>query len=79
MDPYCDRVLTKWVEAIALKRVSKRLPVSVGENFICRFGIPRNVICKNGTPFVNSYVRRLYEQYGVDYVKSSLYHPQGNG
>lgn len=41
--------------------------------------IPKCIIPDNSKPFVNSHVRKLFEQYGVDHVKSTPYYLQGNG
>lgn len=51
----------------------------IRENVIYRFGIPKRFLSDNGTPFVNSEVRQLCEEYVIDYIKSTPYYPQGNG
>lgn len=33
----------------------------------------------NGTPFLNSQVQQLCEEYQIDHVKSTPYYPQRNG
>lgn len=69
---------TKWVEAIALKRATGPAVANfVLDSMFCRFGIPKGILCENGTPFINSHVRKLCEQYGFDHVKSTPYYPQG--
>lgn len=50
----------------------------IRDNVICRLGIPNQIISDSGTPFVNTYVRQLIEEYGVGHIKSNLYYPQGN-
>ena len=50
----------------------------IKENIIVRFGVPHKIICDNGTPFVNSEVKRMLEFYQVKHHRSSPYYPQGN-
>ena len=51
----------------------------IKENIIVRFGVPHRIINDNGTPFVNSEVRKMLEFYQVKHYHSSPYYPQGNG
>lgn len=51
----------------------------ISENVVYRFGIPKRLLSDNGTPFVNSEVRQLCEEYGIDHVRSTPYYLQGNG
>ena len=48
------------------------------ENIIVRFGVPHRIISDNGTPFVNSDIRKMLEFYQVKHHLSSPYYPQGN-
>ena len=48
------------------------------ENIIVRFGVPHRIISDNGTPFVNSGIRKMLEFYQVKHHLSSPYYPQGN-
>lgn len=70
---------TNWVEAIALKRAIGLVVTNfIYDNIFCQFRIPKRILSDNGIPFINSHVRELCEQYGVDHVKSTSYYPQGN-
>ena len=51
----------------------------IKENIIVRFGVLHRIISDNGTPFVNSDVRKMLEFYQVKHHWSSPYYPQGNG
>ena len=51
----------------------------IKENIIVRFGVLHRIINDNGTPFVNSDVRKMLEFYQVKHHRSSPYYPQGNG
>ena len=71
---------TKWVEAVPLcKAMGKAVENFIKENIIVRFGVPHRIISDNGTPFVNSDVRKMLEFYQVKHHHSSPYYPQGNG
>ncbi|XP_050255816.1 uncharacterized protein LOC126701614 [Quercus robur] len=51
----------------------------IKENIIVRFGVHHRIISDNGTPFVNSDVRKMLEFYQVKHHRSSPYYLQGNG
>ena len=55
---------TKWEEAIPLsKAVGGAVVNFIKENIIVRFGVPYRIISDNGTPFVNSEVRKMLKFY----------------
>ena len=71
---------TKWAEAVPLcKAMGKAIENFIKEYIIVRFGVPHRIISDNGTPFVNSDVRKMLEFYQVKHHHSSPYYPQGNG
>lgn len=71
---------TKWVEVVALKKASASAVTNfIRENVIHRFGIPKQLLSDNGSLFINSATHQLCEEYGIDYIKSTPYYPQGNG
>ena len=71
---------TKWAKAIPLRKVTRGAVANfIKENIIFRFGVPHRIISDNGTPFVNSDVRKMLEFYQVKHYRSSPYYPQGNG
>lgn len=51
----------------------------IKENIIVMFRVPHRIISNNGTPFVNSDVRKILEFYQIKHHRSSPYYPQGNG
>ena len=64
---------TKWVEAVPLcKATGGAVANFIKENIIVRFGVPYRIISDNGTPFVNSEVRKCW-----NFIKSSIiiHHP----
>ena len=71
---------TKWAEVVPLQKATGGAVVNfIKENIIVRFGVPQRIISDNGTPFVNSDVRKMLEFYQVKHHRSSPYYPQGNG
>ena len=71
---------TKWAKAIPLHKATRGAVASfIKGNIIVRFGVPHRIISDNGTPFVNSDVRKMLEFYQVKHHRSSPYYPQGNG
>ena len=55
---------TKWVEAIPLRKATRgAMENFIKENIIVRFIVPHRIISDNGTPFVNSEVRKMLEFY----------------
>ena len=71
---------TKYAEAISLcKAIGGAVANFIKENIIVRFGVSHRIISDNGTPFVNSDVRKMLEFYQVKHYRSSFYYPQGNG
>ncbi|XP_050285014.1 uncharacterized protein LOC126724576 [Quercus robur] len=71
---------TKWAETVSFQKATGGVVANfIKENIIVRFGVPHRIISDNGTPFVNSDVRKMMKFYQVKYHRSSLYYPQGNG
>ena len=76
----CTNYVTKWVEAKAMLRATKKLVIEfICEENFTRFGIPREIVTDNGAHFVSKSMKELIEQYGIKHYKSSPYHPQENG
>ena len=71
---------TKWAEAVPLRKATGGVMANfIKENIIVRFGVPYRIISDNGTPFVNSDVRKMLEFYQGKHHRSSPYYPQRNG
>ena len=71
---------TKRAEAVPLcKATGGAVANFIKENIIVRFRVPHKIISDNGTPFINSDVRKMLEFYQVKHHCSSPYYPQGNG
>ena len=84
MDTYgyyvATEYFTKWVKAVPLRKATGGAVANfIKENKIVRFRVPHRIISDNGTPFINSDVRKILEFYQVKHHRSSPYYPQGNG
>ena len=67
---------TKCVEAMPFQKATGGAVANfIKENIIVRFGAPHKIISDNGTPFVNSDVRKMLEFYQVKNHRSSPYYP----
>ena len=67
---------TKWVEAVPFHKATGGAVANfIKENIIVRFGVPHRIISDNGTPFVNSEVRKMLKFYQVKHHRSSPYYP----
>ena len=71
---------TKWIEARALETADAQNVASfIYDDIICRHGIPNILTSDNGTEFVNELITTLTSVYKIQHIKSTAYHPQGNG
>ena len=67
---------TKWAEAVLLQKATGGTVANfIKENIIVRFGVSHKIISDNGTPFVNSDVRKMLEFYQVKHHRLSPYYP----
>nr|XP_016463546.1 PREDICTED: uncharacterized protein LOC107786568 [Nicotiana tabacum] len=71
--------LTKWVEAITLKAVTKKAVVEfVHSNIICLFGIPATIIKDNAAKLNTHLMRQICEQFKITHRNFTLYRPKAN-
>ncbi|XP_070009952.1 uncharacterized protein [Nicotiana sylvestris] len=71
---------TKWVEAITLKSVTKKVVVDfVHSNLIFRFGIPATIITDNAANLNSHLMREICEQFKITHRNSTPYRPKANG
>jgi transposase InsO family protein len=76
----CTDYVTKWVEAKALFRATKKSVVEfIYEDIFTRFGVPCEIVTDQGTQFTSNMMKELTEKYGIKHCKSSPYHLQDNG
>jgi hypothetical protein len=71
---------TKWPEARALEEAdAQSITRFLYEDIISRHGIPAILSSDQGTEFVNEMVAALTNVYKISHIKTTAYHPQGNG
>ncbi|XP_070045970.1 uncharacterized protein [Nicotiana tomentosiformis] len=51
----------------------------IWRNIICRFGVPREIVCDNGPQFIGTKVTKSFQSWQIKQITSSLYHPVANG
>jgi hypothetical protein len=73
-------LFTKWIEARAIEEAdAQTIATFVYEDVICRHGIPAKITSDRGTEFVNELMSELTKEFGIKHIKTTAYHPQGNG
>ena len=76
----CTDYVTKWVEAKAIFRATKKPVVEfMYEEIFTQFGVPREIVTNQGSQFTSKLMKELTNKYGIRHCKSSPYHPQANG
>lgn len=70
---------SKWVEA---KLIPDQKGCTVADTLLqewfCRFGVPLKIITDNDPPFISDSLERVAAQMGIEKVRTTPYHPQGN-
>lgn len=71
--------LSGWLESrMIAKKTSEDIAQFIWQDVICRFGCIPQITTDNGKEFHGA-VEILAERYGIKIVRSSPYHPEGNG
>jgi IS30 family transposase len=71
---------TKWVELRAIESNDAQSIASFFyEDVICRHGVPEILTTDQGTEFINEFLTTLTNTYHIRHIKTTTYHPQGNG
>ena len=71
---------TKWPEAQALEEAdASSIAQFLYEDVICRHGVPVKMTTDRGSEFVNDLIAALTRTYKIRHIKTTAYHPQGNG
>ncbi|XP_070010893.1 uncharacterized protein [Nicotiana sylvestris] len=72
--------LTKWVEAMTFKSVTKKVVVYfVHSNLICRFRILKVIITDNGANLNSHLMKEVCKQFKIMHRNSTPYRPKANG
>jgi len=70
---------TRWPEAVPLRTTTAQVIITSLTNIFSRNGFPKVVVSDNGPQFVGRKFSQWLTEQGMEHVKSSPYHPQGNG
>lgn len=71
---------SKWIEAGAFQQVRDKEVISfLHTNIICRFGVPSEIICDNGSQFISDKTRQFCHEWNISLVTSTPRYPQANG
>ncbi|GFV90326.1 transposon Tf2-8 polyprotein [Trichonephila clavipes] len=70
---------TKWVELFALPNATaKECAITLIEEVLLRYGIPRRLISYNGTQFVSAVMQQICYLLNIHQSLIPVYHPQAN-
>ena len=73
-------LFTKWIEARAVEEAdAQTIATFFYEDIICRHGVLARLTSDRGTEFVNELVSQLMKEFNIKHIKTTAYHPQGNG
>jgi transposase InsO family protein len=71
---------TKYTEGVAVEEADAQTVVKfLHSDIICRHGVPKEITSDRGTEFLNKLVEELERTYHIKHIKTTSYHPQGNG
>ena len=71
---------TKYTEAVAVEDADAQTVVKfIHTDIICRHGVPKEITSDRGTEFLNELVQELERTYHIKHIRTTAYHPQGNG
>ena len=59
--------------------MTTRIVIDQLKSIFCRNGFPTTIVTDNGPQFTSELFRKFLREKGIEHVKSSQYHPQGNG
>ena len=70
---------TRYPEAIPLRSTSSKAIADALIHYFSRVSIPDEIVSDQGSNFMSKLMAQLYEQLGITKIKTSVYHPEGNG
>ena len=74
---YID-MATRWPEAIPLRKTTTAIVIQQLTQIFARNGFPTSIVSDNGPQFVTDTFRKFLKEKGIEHVRASPYHPQGN-
>ncbi|XP_070029522.1 uncharacterized protein [Nicotiana sylvestris] len=51
----------------------------IWRNIICRFGVPKEIVCDNRPQFIGAQITEFLQSWQIKRITSTPYHPVGNG
>ncbi|XP_074373439.1 uncharacterized protein LOC141713763 [Apium graveolens] len=70
----------KWIEAKAFKQVTSKEVISfIKRNILCKFDVPSEIICDNGSQFISKKMKAFCKRWNINLIKSTPRYPQANG
>ncbi|PIK55041.1 hypothetical protein BSL78_08089 [Apostichopus japonicus] len=71
---------TKWTEAYAMpNHTAETVANTFVEQFVCRFGTPREVFTDQGREFESRLFYCMCKELGIEKTRTSPFHPQSDG
>ena len=71
---------SKYPEGKALKKAdATTITQFLYEDIVCRHGVPVELTSDRGTEFCNELVTALTQTFHIKHIRTTAYHPQGNG
>ena len=70
---------TQYPEAVPLRNISAKSVAQALFQIFSRVGIPKEILTDQGTSFMSRTLRELYELFGIQSIRTSVYHPQTDG
>ncbi|XP_074327289.1 uncharacterized protein LOC141665208 [Apium graveolens] len=71
---------SKWIEAEAFKQVMSKEVISfIKRNIFCKFGVPFEIVCDNGSQFISDKTEAFCKHWNINLIKSKPRYPQANG
>ena len=71
---------TKYLEGIAVEEADAQTVAQfIYSDIICRHGVPQQLTSDRGTEFNNELIQELSRTYHIQHIRTTAYHPQGNG
>ena len=75
----CIDNATRWPEAIPVRSATAAVVISALTSIFVRCGFPLKITSDNGSQFVGKTFTKWLKDRGIQHVKTTPYHPQGNG
>ncbi|XP_074278391.1 uncharacterized protein LOC141601982 [Silene latifolia] len=70
---------SKWIEADSYMQVIEKEVISfIRINIICRYGVPTDIVCDNGTLFVGRKTKAFCAEWNINLVTSTPRYPKAN-